>query len=133
MEVGVGLHVWTVHFINGNGRQTMILSPRWTEVDGGRRQPVHLGGGRVDRWTKVRPREACLKQIANYAFTRTKYQSFGVITNFYFKPEQHMICYISFNQLKFERKVYLYRGVTHQSETFGFKLTHIRVKHLVLS
>ena len=95
----------------------------WTKTA---RPSRRWAGGQMDESTSV---EACLKQIANYAFTRTKYQSFGVITNFYFKPEQHMICYISFNQLKFERKVYLYRGVTHQSETFGFKLTHIRVKH----
>ena len=42
VDGGVRLHVWTVHLMNGNGRQTMIICPRWTEVDGGRRQTVHL-------------------------------------------------------------------------------------------
>ena len=58
----------TVHLMDEFGRQTMIICPRWTEVDGGRRLSVHLMDGfrrrtiknlkmwtEVDRWTKVRP------------------------------------------------------------------------------
>ena len=38
----------------------------------------------------------------------------------------------SISNSMYTRRTYLYRGVTHQSITFGFGLRHIRVSHLVL-
>ena len=32
----------TVYLMDGNGRQTMVICSRWTDMDGGRRQTVHL-------------------------------------------------------------------------------------------
>ena len=39
--------IWaqTVPLMDEFGRQTMIICPRWTEVDGGRRQTVHVMDG----------------------------------------------------------------------------------------
>ena len=50
----------TVHLMDEFGRQTMIICPRWTEVDGGRRRTVHLMDGfrrrtirNLKMWTEV--------------------------------------------------------------------------------
>ena len=49
-----------VHLMDEFGRQTMIICPRWTEVDGGRRRTVHLMDGfrrrtirNLKMWTEV--------------------------------------------------------------------------------
>ena len=50
VDEGVQPDGWTVHLMNGNGRQTMIICPRWTEVEDGQRQAVYLMDV-LRRWT----------------------------------------------------------------------------------
>ena len=45
VDGGVRSDGWTVYLMDGNGRQTMIICPRWTVADSERRQTVHLMDG----------------------------------------------------------------------------------------